>query len=100
MPKISVDFLNRLKLNHLNNCGYEVYIAGDINIDFYKYHSDKFTSEFLDMLFDLGYMPLITKATRITDHSATVIDHIYSFYYYFFYLNIFEHLLQEQPLLI
>ena len=29
------------------------YIAGDINIDFYKYHSDKFTSEYLDMLFDL-----------------------------------------------
>ncbi|CAH3177120.1 unnamed protein product, partial [Porites lobata] len=58
--------LLRQKLNHLNNCGYEVYIAGDIDIDFYKYHSDKFTSEYLDMLFDLGYMPLITKATRIT----------------------------------
>ena len=70
--------LLRQKLNHLKNCGYEVYIAGDINIDFYKYHSDKFTSEYLDMLFDLGYMPLITKATRITDHSATLIDHIYS----------------------
>ena len=70
--------LLRLKLYHLNNCGYEVYITGDINIDFYKYYSDKFTSEYLDMLFDLGYMPLITKATRITDHSATLIDHIYS----------------------
>ncbi|CAH3024290.1 unnamed protein product, partial [Porites evermanni] len=56
--------LLRQKLNHLNNCSYEVYIAGDINIDFYKYHSDKFTSQYLDMLFDLGYMPLITKATR------------------------------------
>ena len=30
------------------------------------------------MLFSLGYMPLITKATRITDHSATLIDHIYT----------------------
>ena len=70
--------LLRLKLYHLNNCGYEVYITGDINIDFYKCYSDTFTSEYLDMLFDLGYMPLITKATRITDHSATLIDHIYS----------------------
>jgi len=30
------------------------------------------------MLLDLGYMPLITKATRITDHTATLIDHIYT----------------------
>ena len=30
------------------------------------------------MLLDLGYMPPITKATRITDHTATLIDHIYT----------------------
>ena len=30
------------------------------------------------MLFSLGYMPLITKATRITDHSKTLIDRIYT----------------------
>ena len=30
------------------------------------------------MLFGLGYMPLITKATRITDHTATLIDQIYT----------------------
>ena len=30
------------------------------------------------MLLDLGYMPLITKATRVTDHTATLIDHIYT----------------------
>mgnify|MGYP006964529241 CR=1 FL=1 len=38
-------------------------LAGDINTDFYKYHNDKFNSEYLDILFDLGYMPVITKAT-------------------------------------
>ena len=53
-------------------------LAGNINIDFYKYHDDKFNSEYFDMLFDLGYMPVITKATWITDHSAILIDHIYS----------------------
>ena len=30
------------------------------------------------MLFELGYMPLITKATHITYHSKTLIDHIYT----------------------
>ena len=30
------------------------------------------------MLLNLGFMPMITKATRITNHSATLIDHIYT----------------------
>ena len=30
------------------------------------------------MLLNLGYMPTITKATRITDYSCALIDHIYS----------------------
>ena len=30
------------------------------------------------MLFDSGFVPIITKATRITDHSKTSIDHIYT----------------------
>jgi hypothetical protein len=30
------------------------------------------------MLLDSGFMPIITKATRITDHSKTSIDHIYT----------------------
>ena len=66
------------KLEYLNSRGYEVYITGDINQDFFCYGTDKATSNYLDMLFNLGYMPLITKPTRITNHSATLIDHIYS----------------------
>ena len=30
------------------------------------------------MLLNLGYIPMINKATRITNHSATLIDHIYT----------------------
>jgi hypothetical protein len=44
----------------LNNKGREVFILGDINIDFLKYNSDNQTSEYLDMLLDQGIMPLIT----------------------------------------
>ena len=36
------------------------------------------TSEYLDMLFDLGLMPVITKPTRVTDHISSLIDHIYT----------------------
>ena len=49
-----------------------------IRIFFFQYSTDKLTSDYLDMLLNLGYMPIITKATRITDHSATLIDHIYT----------------------
>ena len=66
------------KLEILNNESCEVYITGDINIDFFRYNTDNQTSEYLDMLLNLGYLPIITKPTRITDHSATLIDHIYT----------------------
>ena len=71
---------NALKeqLSNLNNKSKEVFVLGDININFLNYNRDNKTSDYLDMLLDLGYMPLITKATRITDHAATLIDHIYT----------------------
>lgn len=49
-----------------------------ININFFSYNTDRQTSDYLDMLLNLGFMPMITKATRITNHSATLIDHIYT----------------------
>ena len=42
------------------------------------FNTDKLTADHLDMLLNLGYMPIITKATRITDHSTTLIDHMYT----------------------
>ena len=30
------------------------------------------------MLFDLGFTPVITKVTRVTDHTSSLIDHIYT----------------------
>ena len=68
----------KVTLEKLNNERCEVLITGDINIDLYKYTVDNDTSDYLDMLLNLGFLPIITKATRITDHSATLIDHIYT----------------------
>ena len=73
-------FLETLKerLDKLNNQGKEVFIVDDINIDFLKYNNDNQTSEYFVMLLNSGFMPLITKAKRLTDHSSTIIDHTYS----------------------
>ena len=62
----------------LNDAKCDVYIMGDINIDFLKYTEHNPTEDYLDMLFSNSFMPLITKPTRITDHSRTLIDHIYT----------------------
>ena len=51
---------------------------GDLNENLLKYNEDKQTAEYLDMLLTLRFMPIITKPTRITDHTATLIDHIYT----------------------
>lgn len=66
------------KLTEVNNQGHEVVIVGDININFLNYCTNNHTSEYLDMLLNLGFMPVITKSTRITDHTSTLIDHIYT----------------------
>ena len=64
-------------MKSLNEKGHQVFIMGDINIDFLKYNIHNPTEEYLDMICTNTFLPLITKPTRITDHSATLIDHIY-----------------------
>ena len=73
-------FLDTLKaqLENLNSKGREILVFGDINENFLRYNDDKQTSEDLDMLLGLGLLTSITKATRITDHTSSLIDHIYT----------------------
>ena len=56
----------------------ENYIFGDMNINFLKFNEHTETEEFLDMLYANNVLPIITKPTRLTDHIATLIDHIYT----------------------
>ena len=49
-----------------------------MNIDFLKYNHHAQTEEYLDMLHSNNISPIITKPTRITNYTATLIDHIYT----------------------
>jgi hypothetical protein len=51
---------------------------GDFNIDLLKYNSHTKTNEYVDNVFSRGFLPIITKPTRIFQSSATLIDHIYT----------------------
>lgn len=67
------EFLQELNMNR-----YEVYILGDMNIDLLKHHTHLQTGRYLDMIYSHNLLPVITKPTRITSHTATLIDHIYT----------------------
>ena len=53
-----------------------IIIAGDMNVDLIKFENDN-TSNYLTTLLSNQYLPYVTLPTRITDFSATCIDHIF-----------------------
>ena len=57
----------------------EIFLMGDFNIDLLQYESHCNTDDFLNtMVFNL-FLPYILQPTRVTDHSSTVIDNIFSY---------------------
>ncbi len=62
-------------LAHINSENKLGLICGDINIDLLK-HDNPQTKMYVDTLMTADTIPLITLPTRITPHSATLIDHI------------------------
>ena len=51
---------------------------GDFNIDLLKLEEHHRTAGFIDDMLSNGMFPLITKPTRVTETSATLIDHMFS----------------------
>ena len=49
-----------------------------MNINFLNFNEHTQTEEFLDILHANNILPIIIKPTRLTDHTATLIDHIYT----------------------
>ena len=62
----------------ISNEGKLGYLMGDYNINLLNFGTHQKTNEFLDDVISQGFVPHITKPTRITPVSATLIDHIYS----------------------
>ena len=54
-----------------------VEIVGDFNIDLLQFQQHEQTNDFLELSLSFGLLPMITKPTRITPNSATLIDHIW-----------------------
>jgi len=62
-------------LSTLTESGVVFHLAGDFNIDLIKCNSNLRSAEFMDLLFSFGLLQIVTKPTRCTDNSASLIDH-------------------------
>lgn len=56
----------------------DIYLCGDFNVYLLNYGSETGTRNFVDSLFSLGLFPFIDRPSRITDHSASLIDNIFT----------------------
>ena len=56
----------------------DCFLIGDFNINLFNYNSDPFVNEFSGTLLTSSFTPLISKPTRITEHSSTLIDNIFT----------------------
>lgn len=72
------DFHNWLEKTYSQTSNKRVFICGDINIDLLNPHQHKVTEEFINTMYSLNLYPKITKPSRITAHSATLIDNIFT----------------------
>ena len=54
------------------------YLMADWNLDLMKHHKHDKTSEFLDIMFSRAFFPLISRPTRITSNTASLIDNIFT----------------------
>ena len=80
-PKNNVkDFMVALnnKIVELNVNYSDLFIIGDKNINIHTANPFAIASKYLSMMTSNGFFPLITKPARITDNSATAIDHIFT----------------------
>jgi hypothetical protein len=50
--------------------------VGDFNIDILKYNQNTRATDIVDLLFSFGLLQILTKPTRCTDNSASLIDHV------------------------
>lgn len=69
------DELTRV-LNKINDESKPCYIMGDYNIDLLKYDTVSKINDFVNLIFSNGFLPVIDRPTRVTEHSATLIDNI------------------------
>ncbi len=78
-PDSKIEWNDRFEkfMDQVINTGKEIILLGDINKNLIQIEENVGWSNFIN---SLGLSQLITEATRVTETSATLIDHIYTNY--------------------
>ena len=77
-PKNFIDLLDNIARGLDRHSRKQIMFFGDANIDLIKYDTDINGQNVIDILAKHSFAQLVSKPTRITDHSATLIDHVYT----------------------
>ena len=74
------DFMNSLDslLTSISKENKICYVLGDWNLDLINHHCHDTTGELLETMYSRMFFPLITRPTRITSNTATLIDNIFT----------------------
>ena len=54
------------------------YLLGDWNVNLLSCETHEHTNDFVNMFAEFGFFPLITRPTRVSQNSATIIDNIFT----------------------
>ena len=71
------NYLNKL-LENISKVQKSIFLLGDFNVNLQNYNEHNQTNQFLDSLASNSFISLILQPTRITSHSNTLIDNIFS----------------------
>ena len=63
-------------LTNLSKSKNVYYILGDFNLNIQSDNRTNYATEYINLIVSNGAFPIITKPTRVTENSATIIDHI------------------------
>ena len=70
--------LNDKLLENISKEQKSIFLLGDFNVNLLNYNEHNQTNKFIDYCPSNSFVPLILQPTRITSHSNTLIDNIFS----------------------
>ena len=77
LTDFNCNYLNKL-LENISKEQKSIFLLGDFNVNLLNYNEHNQTNKFLDSLVSNSSLPLILQPTRITNHSNTLVNNIFS----------------------
>ena len=77
LTDFNCNYLNKL-LENISKEQKSILLLGDFNVNLLNYNEHNQTNEFLDSIASNSFIPLILQPTRMTSHSNTLMDNIFS----------------------